>query len=119
MMKDCSTAQSTESDLYPRVQMLESILKGLHNEVGHWDFNSTYSFVWDLFWWLNMQQEMASSLKSYDTCQKTKPGNRKEFECKIPISGLSHKSCIDFAGRQTQTNVYNQYLIVAIEKISK
>ena len=33
----------------PHVEMQESILKGLHNEVEHWDFNSTYSFVRDRF----------------------------------------------------------------------
>ena len=26
----------------PHIEMRESILKGLHDEVGHWDFNSTY-----------------------------------------------------------------------------
>ncbi len=33
----------------PRLEMRESILKGLHDKFGHWDFNSTYSFVSDRF----------------------------------------------------------------------
>ncbi len=35
----------------PHTEMREDILKGLHDEVGHWYFNSTYSFLRDLFWW--------------------------------------------------------------------
>ncbi len=30
---------STESGLYPTKEMRESILKGLHDEAGHWVFN--------------------------------------------------------------------------------
>ncbi len=34
----------------PHISMSESILKGLYDEVGHWDFNSTYEFLRDRFW---------------------------------------------------------------------
>ena len=33
----------------PHIEMRESISKGLHDEVDHWDFNPTYSFVRDCF----------------------------------------------------------------------
>ncbi len=99
--------------------MRESILKGLHDEVGHWEFNSTYSFVRNHFWWPNMRQEVASFVKSCDTCQKTKPYNPKESAGKILISGLFHTWCIDFAGPLLRTNMSKQYLILAAEQMSK
>ena len=74
----------------PYIEMKERILKGLHDGVGHWDFNSTYSFVRDRFWWLNMRQEVAKFVKSCDTCQKTKQANRKELAGRILISGIFH-----------------------------
>ena len=66
-----------------------------------------------------MRQEVASFVKSFDTCQKTKPANRKEFAGNIPISGLFHTWCIGFAGPLPRTNGGNQYPIVAVEQISK
>ncbi len=103
----------------PYIEIRESILKGLHDEVGHWGFNSAYSFVTDRLWWPNMRQEVASFVKSFDTCQKTKSANSKELPGKIPISGLFHTCCIDFAGTLPRTNAGNQYLIVAVEQMSK
>ena len=67
----------------PYIEMRESILKGLHDDVGHWDFNSKYSLVRDPFWWTNMRQEVASFVNGCDTCQKIKPANRKKSLCVI------------------------------------
>ena len=66
-----------------------------------------------------MRQEVASFVKSCDTCQKTKPANRKEFSGRIPISGLFQTWCVDFAGPLPRTNVGNQHLIVPVKHISK
>ena len=92
----------------PYIEMRESILKRLHDEVGHWDFNSTQSFVRDRFWWPNMRQEVENFVKSSDTCQKTKLVNRQELAGRILISGLFHTWCIDFAGPLPCTNARNQ-----------
>ncbi len=62
----------------PHIGMRESILKGLHDEVGHRDFNSTYEFVRDRFRWRNIRSEVANFERSCDACQKAKPANRKE-----------------------------------------
>ncbi len=103
----------------PHIEMRERILKGLNDEVGHWDFNSTYSFARDRFWWPIMRQEVASFVKSCDPCQKTKPAIRKKSAGKITISRLFHTWCIDFAEPLPRTNVSNQYLIVSVEQMSK
>ena len=66
-----------------------------------------------------MRQEVARFGKSCDTCQKTKPVNRKEFSGRIPINGLFHTWCIDFAEPLPRMNAGNQYLIVAVEQMSK
>ncbi len=64
-----------------------------------------------------MRQEVASFVKSCDTCQKTTPANQKESAKKIPISELFDTWCIDFAGTLPRRNVGIQYLIVAVEQI--
>ncbi len=79
--------------LVPHIEIQTIILKGLHDELGHWDFNTTYSFVIDRFWWPNMRQEVASFVKSCDNCHKSKPTNRKALAGKISISGLSWQDC--------------------------
>ena len=73
----------------PHIEMRESILKGLHDGFGHWDFNSTYSFVRDPFWWPNMRQEVASFVKSRDACQETKPANREELWVRSQLADYS------------------------------
>ncbi len=90
------------------IEKRESILRRLHDEFRHWDFNSTYQFVLNRFWRPNIRQEVARFVKSCDTCQKTKPANRKESAGRIPISGLFHTWCIDFAGPLLRTNIVNQ-----------
>ncbi len=102
----------------PHKEMQESILKRLHDEVAHWDFYSKYSFARDCFRCPSIRKEFTSFLKSCDTYQETKQVNRKELAGRIPISGLFHKWCIDFAGPLPRTNVGNQCLVVAVEQMS-
>ncbi len=45
--------------------------------------------------------------------------SEKEFAGKIPISGLFHTWCIDFARPLPRTNVEHPYLVVAFEQMSK
>ncbi len=66
-----------------------------------------------------MRHEVANFVKSCDTCQKTKPVNRKELAGRNPISGLFHTYCIYFAGPLPRTNVGSQYLIVAVDHMAK
>ncbi len=66
-----------------------------------------------------MRQEVVRFVNSWDICQKTKPVNRKGSADRIKISGLFHRWCIDFAGPLPQTNIGNQYLIAAVEQMSK
>ncbi len=58
-------------------------------------------------------------MKSSDVSQKTKPANRRELAGKIPVWGLFDIWCIDFARSLPRTNDGNQYLIAAVEQMSK
>ncbi len=66
-----------------------------------------------------MREEVASFVKCCDTCQRTKPANRKESAGKISISGLFHTWCIGFARPLHRRNAGNQYLIAAVEQMLK
>ncbi len=99
--------------------MRESILKGLRHAVGHWNFESSYFFLRDRFWWPNIRQGRVYFVKSWDVCQKTKSANRKELASKIPVSGLFHTWCKNFVRPLPRTSYVNQYVIVAVEQMSK
>ncbi len=103
----------------PDIEMRENVLKVLHDQVGHWDFNSSYQFGGSRFWWPNMRQEIATFVNSCDICQKTKPANRKEIVGMISLSGKFHTWSKDLAWPFPRTNAWNQYLIVAVEQMSK
>ena len=103
----------------PHIEMRASILKCLHEEFVHWDFNSTYSSMRDRFWCPNMRQEVASFVNSCDVCQRAKPANRKNLAGRIPICGVFRTWCIDFAGPLPRMNGGNQCLVVAVEQMSK
>ncbi len=60
-----------------------------------------------------------SFVNSCDICQKVKRANSKEIVGKIPVSGLFHACCIDFARPFPRTKAGNQYLIVAVEQMLK
>ena len=92
----------------PHIEMQESILRGIHDEVRHFDFDSTNSFVRNRFWFPNKRQEVTNFVKSCDICQKTKQANQKELVERILIIRLFHAWCIDFAGPLPRTNAGNQ-----------
>ncbi len=94
------------------------IMEGLHNEIGHWDFATTYQIITDGFWWSTMRPDIAHFVRSCDPYQKTDPPERRSPYGEITVSGLFQTWSIDFAGPLKETEDGNRYLLLAVEQMS-
>ena len=95
-----------------------SIMKGLHDEIGHWDFATTYEIISGRFWWPKIRPDVAHFVRSCDVCQKVNPSEQHRPFGKIPVSGLFHTWSVDFAGPLPQTSAGNRYILIAVEHLS-
>ena len=50
-----------------------AMMEGLHDEIDHWDFATTYKVITDRFWWPRIRPDVAHFVQSRDPCQKTNP----------------------------------------------
>ena len=105
--------------LVPDIPTWSIILQGMHDDIGHWDFKSTYEFIASRFWWPNIRSEVSNFVRSCDVSQRTKLDNREEFRGGIPVSGLFNTWSVDFPGPLPKTIDGNQYLLIGTEHISK
>ena len=102
----------------PKKESRMGIMRGLHDEVGHWDFGTTYRMISDRFWWPSMRKEVAHFVRSCDICQKTNAPEQGRPYGKMPVSGLFHTWSIDFAGPLPVTSTGSKYILIAVEHLS-
>ena len=95
-----------------------SIMKGLHDEIGHWSFATTYKIISDRFWWPKIRMDVAHFVRSCDSCQKANPSEPNGPYGRMPVSGLFHTWSIDFAGPLKETTAGNKYILLALQNLS-
>lgn len=93
-------------------------MKGLHDEIGPWDFSTTYRIISERFWWSAIQIKVARFVRSFDMCQKTNPPEQGLPYGKMPVSGLFHTWYMDFAVPLPRTRLGRRYLIIAVEHLT-
>lgn len=96
----------------------DSTLRGLHDEVGHWDFKTTYGTINDCFWWPTIRIDLAKFVKSCDKCQKNNPPANSLPYGKLPARGMFQTWSIDFAGPIPRASTGLRYLLFAVEHLS-
>lgn len=94
------------------------ILKKFHDKIGHRDVETTIQFVTDRFWWPSVGQDVASFVKIYKGCQKSKPILNYLTTLKIPLTGLFHTFSIDFYGPLPAEFSGEKYLLIAVGHLS-
>ena len=102
----------------PGIQERSSIMTGLHDEIGHWDFKTTYDVISQRFWWPTIRPYVSRFVKSCDVCQKINPPAQNRPYGKMPISGLFHTWSIDFEGPLPVTYLGARYKILAVEHMT-
>ena len=90
----------------------ESIMRGLHNEIRHLSFATTYKVISDRFWWPKILLDVAHFVRSCDYCQKANPTEQNGLYGRVSVSGLFHTWSTDFAGSLKERAAGNKYPVV-------
>ena len=101
----------------PRERAHTFIMRGLHDEIGHWSFATTYKIISDRFCWPKIRVDDAQFVRSCDSCQKANPSERNWLYRRMPVSGLFHTWPIDFAGPLKETAAGSKYILLAVENL--
>ena len=94
-----------------------SIMRGLHDEIGHWSFATPYKIISDRFCWPKIRIAVAHFVRICDSCQKANPSEQNGPSGRMPVYGLFHIWSIDFAGPLKET-AGNKYVLLALENLS-
>ena len=94
------------------------ILETLHDDVGHWDVNSTRDFVISRFWWPMVYRDIYDYVKSCDGCQRRAAVPHYKTDLHLPITTLFDVFSIDFAGHFPRTSSGNRFTRVAVEHLT-
>lgn len=92
-------------------------MKGLHDEIGHWDFNKTYRIMSERFLWPAMRMEVYYFVESGDICQKTNPPVQGLAYGKMPVCGLFHTLSLDFAV-PLLPQLVSRHLLIGVEHLT-
>ena len=104
--------------LVPRLDQRMSILQTYHDEIGHWDRNSTRTMLTDRFWWPSMYKEVHDYVKTCEDCQKMTRIPRYYSGLRTPMTSLFDVFSIDFAGPLPTTPRGNKHLLICVEHLT-
>ena len=62
----------------------EKVLKGFHDDIGHWDLNTTRQFVTERYWWPTVYKDVTDYVKSCNGCQKSRPIPKYKTTLRLP-----------------------------------
>ncbi|OMJ15955.1 Gypsy retrotransposon integrase-like protein 1 [Smittium culicis] len=95
---------------------LKGILMEVHDDLGHFAFETIWGLVKGILWRPKLYQEVKEYVISCHQCQKyhlSKPSYR--FNGKSAVSGIFTDWKMDFLGPITKSNTGNRYILVAVE----
>ncbi|CDF33409.1 unnamed protein product [Chondrus crispus] len=95
-----------------------AILKGFHEDIGHWDLKTTRQFVTERYWWPTVYMDVRDYVKSGDGCQMARPILKYKNTLRFPISSLFDVFCVDFGGPFPATSFGKRFLLVAVEHLT-
>ena len=102
-----------------RIDKLENILYEAHSNGGHWDVNTTFNKVKDIYYWPRMYKIVEEHVKSCDACQrKGKPRAREPLH-PITANRPFELVGIDCVGPLPITEKNNRYIIVLTDYKTK
>ena len=83
-----------------------SIMRGLHNEIGHWSLAPTYQITSDRLWRPKIRIDAAHIVRSCDSFQEANTLEQNGPYGRNPISGLFHTWLIDFERDNSGKQIY-------------
>ena len=93
----------------------------MHEDLGHFGVRHTHSMLRGQYWWMGMQQEVATYVGRCEVCDWVRSSfNTLSPQLQLlPIMGLGHRWSFDFAGLLMTTKRGAKYLLVMVEHFSK
>ncbi len=102
----------------PDIEFRGTILRTMHDEIGHWSPAATLKFISDRFWRPSMAKEVYAYVKSFKGCQFSQVIPSYRTTLGVRIRGLFDVLSMDFAGPLPTTKKGAKFLLVAVEHLT-
>ena len=104
-----------------KVTELETVLYNSHDNPlsGHLKFEATYNRIKAKYFWYNMRQAIKSYISNCEVCQREGRRRRNEPLRIIKVNQPFGRVGIDIVGPLPKTRAGNQYIVVAMDYLTK
>ena len=103
--------------ILPKPMRKEAIVM-FHDNIGHWDGETTRQFIVERYWWPNVVRDVFGHVKSCKGCQLASPVPKYRTTLRMPLTGLFDTFSIDFAGPLPVGPGGEKYALVAVEHLT-
>ena len=107
--------------IVPRSNQRASLLRQMHEELGHFGVRMTHTMLRNQYWWTGMYQQVATYVSRCEVCDQVRSifNTFSALLRHLPIMGLSYRSSLDFSGPLVVTPRGTKYVSVMVEHFSK
>src|SRR5579883_2579361 len=104
-----------------KITELETILYNTHDNLlsGHLKFEATYNRIKPKYFWYNMQRTIKEYIRNCEVCQREGRRRRNEALRPIQVTQPFGKVGIDIVGPLPKTAKNNQYIVTAMDYLTK
>jgi transposase InsO family protein len=107
--------------IVPRPDQRASLVRQVHEELGHFGIRRTHSLLRSQYWWTGMYQQVVAYVGRCEVCDRVRSSfNTLSPQLQpLPIMGLGYCWSLDFAGPLVVTPRGAKYVLVMVEHFSK
>lgn len=98
--------------------MRSDILQAFHDEIGHWDTDTTKPFVLDRYRWPTAHTDIHRYVRGCDGCQRASPLPKYRTTLPFPLTNLFDTFSVDFAGPLPKSTFAKRYVLVGVEHLT-
>ena len=102
----------------PPIEARKKIVRAFHDEIGHWDLETTKRFVLDRYWWPTVHRDVNGYVRGCEGCQRASPIPKYKTTLRFPMTSLFDTYSVDFAGPLPRTPTGEKYILVAVEHLT-
>ena len=85
----------------PDIPTRVPLLKSFHDNIGHWDHETTRQFTLDRYWWPRVHKDIYEYVRSCHNCQLMRPILPYRTTLHVPLTNLFDTFSIDVCGPTT------------------
>ncbi|GAQ92744.1 Integrase core domain and FYVE/PHD zinc finger containing protein [Klebsormidium nitens] len=101
--------------------MRASLIRRVHQDVGHYGVLKTYLLLSPTYWWVGMYGQVQHEVAGYTVCDRVKATfDVKDPELKpLPIMGMFYRWGADLCKMPQKSDDGNRYVVVMVEHFTK